>query len=371
MLPLTDAAEAAELAFHLLSQKITIPSFSCQEDSCTDWFSFQLNKLGLTVERLGNNLIVQVPATVENAPTVAFISHIDTVKPHKAWQTNPHEAIIEGDKLIGLGVNDAGASLFAMTMATAEYAKQGVRAFTLKFIVACEEENGGNNGLPLVNVYHTYDYAVIGEPTMVQAATAERGLLVVDVSVTGKASHVGQALYPTVITIGSEIVQKVAQLPFKDKYSSLGPSRAFVSVFHAGEQHNTMPAEAHLVIDVRLNEHTTTRDALALIKNIVPKPHEFKARSLNKGCRFTSHESLWFPLVKGLKIGTFGSSTLSDWSRVPEHVPTIKLGPGSSTRSHTVGEFIHKSELKEGIETYLRILNALPNHFPEKGSEAV
>lgn len=350
-----DIREAQEDAVELLKKLINIPSYSREEKSVANYLQTHIESLGYETNRIENNIWMVGASFDPEKPTLLLNSHIDTVHPTAGWQRDPHTATMEGSTLYGLGSNDAGASLVSL-LYTFFLLSEKKQPYNLIFAATAEEEVSGKNGMELLLTELPHlDFAIVGEPTNMQMAIAEKGLMVVDCVAKGKAGHAARnegvnAIYKALKDI--EWVQKT-QLP---KVSpTLGPVKMTVTMVHAGTQHNVIPDECSFVIDVRTNECYSNQEVFSILD--VELESKIKARSF----RLTSSGiPTDLPIVKkGLELGmsTYGSPTLSDQAFL--HFPSMKLGPGSSSRSHTADEFIEVEEIHKAIETYVELLDGM------------
>ncbi len=340
----------------LLKKLISTPSVSREENAVADIVCdfFQTN--GFAPLRSGNNVWAKSPDYDIAKPTLLLNSHIDTVKPVAGWTRNPFTPIEEDGKLYGLGSNDAGASLVSL-IATFIYLCKRPRNYNLIMLASCEEEVSGKNGIESVISQMTpVSVAIVGEPTEMRPAIAEKGLMVLDGVVKGVSGHAARnegvnAIYETL-----EVIDKLRNLRFEKESSMLGPVKISVTQINAGTQHNVVPDECRIVVDVRSTDAYSNIQTLALIRKAVPQC-ELTPRST----RLTpSYISPSHPLVKRLQIlgaKPFGSPTLSDQALMPWQ--SLKLGPGSSSRSHTADEFIFLDEIRQAIQMYITILDGL------------
>ncbi|MGF1555528.1 M20 family metallo-hydrolase [Paucihalobacter sp.] len=341
-------------AIDLLKQLIETPSFSSEEEQTAihieAWFRLQ----DIPFKRQKNNVWATNKFFDEAKPSLLLNSHHDTVKPNNGYTKDPFKAIIEDGKLFGLGSNDAGGCLVSLMATFAYFYSRKNLKYNLVLVASAEEESSGHNGLnSMLDIVPKIDVAIIGEPTLMQLAVAEKGLVVFDAKVKGTPSHAAHpnndnAIYNTVA-----VLQWFQNYKFERKSQVLGEVKMTVTQINAGKQHNAIPAEVDLVIDVRVNDKYTNSEIEAILKKNAPCT-SIHARSLrlNSSSIPLNHE-----LVKaGIAIGrtTYGSPTLSDQAVLT--CPSLKLGPGDSTRSHTADEFIYINEIEEGIQIYIELL---------------
>ena len=342
----------------LLKELIQIPSYSGEEDQTADLICRWLDDHGVDIRRQFNNVYAFNKYFDPSKPSLLLCSHHDTVKPNKAYTRDPFNAEVIGDHLYGLGSNDAGGCLVALMTAFTHFYAQKNLAYNLVLAAVAEEENAGHRGLRgLLPLLPQLDVAIIGEPTLLNMAVAEKGLIVYDAWVRGTPSHAAHpnddvALYKTIDVLNWF---KDCQLP---KVSErLGPVKVTVTQIKAGSQHNVIPAQVELVIDVRVNDCYTNSELDNWLQ--ANAPCEIKARSLKLGSSSIPEDH---PLILGgIRLGhtTYGSPTLSDQAAL--QCPSLKFGPGDSTRSHSADEYLKISELQAGISAYINLLTSFLN----------
>ncbi|MDP4207295.1 MAG: M20 family metallo-hydrolase [Bacteroidota bacterium] len=343
-----------EQAISLLKQLIAIPSFSREEDKTADVLFQHLVSLGFAPERKGNNVWVKSVIS-ESLPTILLNSHHDTVKPTAAWTLDPFNPVEKDGKLFGLGSNDAGAPLVSLLMTFVHFSTQKERPFNLIFSATAEEEVTGKGGVEsIIPELGKVDLAIVGEPTQMQMAVASKGLMVLDCKTIGKTGHAARNEGINALYLAIDDIDWFRAYQFPEESELLGPVKMSVTVINAGTQHNVVPAECSYVVDVRTNEYYSNVQALEIIRQHV-KNSEVTPRSTRLN---SSRIDLKHPLVKrGIDLGLtyFGSPTSSDQMVIP--YPSIKIGPGDSARSHSADEFIYPEEIKQGIETYIKLLD--------------
>lgn len=343
--------------FSLLKLMISTPSHSREEDTLALLFIEELKALGLTPHRYRNNIWVTHPHFDSSRPTLLLNSHIDTVKPNPNYTRNPYEASEENGKIYGLGSNDAGASVVSLLGAFLHFNNHKNIPFNVVFTATAEEEISGLNGieclLPELEKHNIKpSCAIVGEPTGMQMAIAEKGLLVLDCKVKGVSGHAAREEGENAIYKAMPDIDWFKNFKFEKTSPLLGPNKMTVTVVQAGTQHNVVPGECQFVVDVRINELYDFESVLDTVRKHVGA--EVKPRSMR--IRSTSI-SLDHPLVKaGLSLGLthYGSPTTSDKALMP--FPALKMGPGESPRSHTADEFVFKSEIEQGMKTYIQLL---------------
>ena len=342
-----------EKAVGLLCRLIEVPRVSREETAAADMLqAYMQDELGLSTQRLGNNLWSVAPNFDEKKDTLLLNAHIDTVKPVAGWQRNPFKATREGSRIYGLGSNDDGASLVSLLHVFAALKEEKTR-YNLVFLVSAEEEVSGKDGIESVlPLLPKIDIALVGEPTGMQPAIAEKGLMVLDVTAHGKAGHAARDEGENAIYKALEDIEWFRNYKWEKISPLLGPVKMTVTIVNAGTQHNVVPDTCTFTVDVRSNECYTNRELFDEIgKNV---KSEVKARSFRLG---SSSIDVNHPLVQkviGLGGKPFGSPTLSDQALMP--FPSLKLGPGESKRSHSADEFVDFCEIRQAIETYLKLL---------------
>ena len=340
-------------AVELLSKLISTPSVSREETAAADILADFIEKCGLPCQRIGNNLLVQEQLDAEK-PTVLLCAHIDTVKPVSTWTRDPFTPTIEGDRLYGLGSNDCGGGLVSLLQAY-RCLRERTTKYNLVYLASCEEEVSGANGFSLALPHlPKIDVAIVGEPTGMQPAIAERGLMVIDGVAHGKSGHAARNEGVNAIYEALDDLLWLRDYRFSKISALLGATKMTVTVLNSGTQHNVVPDECRFVIDVRPNEYYQNEYLFAFLQNHMKKC-ELTARSFRLR---SSHIDEQHPLVqrcKALGMQPFGSPTLSDQALMP--FPSFKLGPGDSARSHSADEFICFSEIEKAIATYVQLLS--------------
>ena len=340
-------------AVSLLSHLIATPSVSRDERRAADIMEEELTRCGFTPHREANNVWAIGPCQREDRPTLLLNAHIDTVKPVASYTRNPYEPSLEDGTLYGLGSNDCGGGLVSLLQVFRELSASERCPYNLVYLASAEEEVSGKDGisraLPLLP---HIDVAIVGEPTGMQPAVAEKGLMVVDITAHGKSGHAARnegvnAIYEALddlCWIRSHRFDRVSQF--------LGPTKMQATVINAGTQHNVVPDECKIVVDVRTNELYTNEEVFDIISSHCKS--ECRARSFRL---HSSRIDLHHPLVErcvALGLQPFGSPTLSDQALMP--FASLKLGPGQSARSHSANEYIKVSEIEYAIGLYLRLL---------------
>ena len=339
-------------AVELLKQLISTPSVSREETDAANILADFIEKCGLPCERIGNNLLVREELD-EEKPTILLCAHIDTVKPVSTWTRDPFTPTVEGDRLYGLGSNDCGGGLVSMLQAY-RCLRGKTTKYNLVYLASCEEEVSGQNGFSLALPHlPKIDVAIVGEPTGMQPAIAEKGLMVIDGIAHGKSGHAARNEGVNAIYEALDDLVWLRDHQFRKKSLLLGQTKMTVTVLNSGTQHNVVPDECRFIIDVRPNEFYQNEYLFNFLQKHMKKC-ELKARSFRLS---SSHIPVGHPLVQRcIKMGMvpFGSPTLSDQALMP--FPSFKLGPGDSARSHSADEYICISEIANAIETYVSLL---------------
>ena len=341
-------------AVELLKALISTPSISRDEKAASDVFVHFIEEWGLPYQRIGNNILICEQLDAEK-PTVLLNAHIDTVKPVSSWTRDPFTPIIEGDRLYGLGSNDCGGGLVSL-LQVYRYLRNNATPYNLVYLASCEEEVSGQNGFSLALPHlPKIDVAIVGEPTGMLPAIAEKGLMVIDGVVRGKSGHAARNEGVNAIYEALDDLIWLRDHQFRKKSLLLGSTKMTVTMLNSGTQHNVVPDECRFVIDVRPNEFYQNEYLFNFLQKHMKKC-ELTARSFRLS---SSHIPVGHPLVQRcIKMGMapFGSPTLSDQALMP--FPSFKLGPGDSARSHSADEFIGISEIEHAIETYISVLTS-------------
>lgn len=343
-------------AIDLLKGMISRPSFSREETAVADYLQKCWSDAGHHVFRKGNNLWIIAPGFDFAKPTLLLNSHIDTVKPAAGWQKDPFlPEETEDDRLYGLGSNDAGASVVSLYEAFTILSAKA-QPYNLIFLASCEEEVSGKNGIESVlPELPPIRFAVVGEPTGMRPAIAEKGLMVLDCVATGKAGHAARNEGVNAIYKAIEDINWFSTYQFPEKSDLLGPVKMTVTIIKAGTQHNVVPDRCEFTVDIRSNEFYSNERLFELIKEQVGC--EIKARSFRLNSSRTEPEHPFVQRCLMLGKEPFGSPTLSDQALM--RFPSVKIGPGDSARSHSANEFIYGPEIRDAITTYVRLLDGL------------
>jgi acetylornithine deacetylase len=344
-------------AIDLLRQLIATPSFSREEDKTAAIIENFLREKGIDAKRYLNNVWAVNKYFDESKPTILLNSHHDTVKPNKGYTLDPFEPIEKDGKLFGLGSNDAGGALVSVIATFLFFHGQKDLKYNFVLATTAEEEISGKNGVEaLLPLLPRIDCGIVGEPTLLQLAVAERGLMVLDCVAHGKAGHAARNEGENAIYKAVQDIKWFQTFEFEKTSDLLGPVKMTVtSIETENKAHNVVPSECRFIVDVRLNELYTHDDILEIIYQNVQSTVTMRSDRLRSSMITIEH-----PLVKaGLQLGKshYGSPTSSDKALMP--FPTLKAGPGDSARSHTADEFVYIYEIREGIDFYINLLSQL------------
>ncbi|MNX12578.1 Succinyl-diaminopimelate desuccinylase [compost metagenome] len=341
-------------AIALLKSLIKTPSFSSEEEQTAllieNWFT----QNNIPFERENNNIWAFNKNFDKTKPTLLLNSHHDTVKPNQGYTNDPFEAIVKDGKLFGLGSNDAGGCLVSLLATFVHFYSNENLPYNIVVVASAEEESSGKKGLNSVLKHlPELECAIVGEPTLMQLAVAEKGLLVLDVIVKGTASHAAHNNPDNPIYNAIPVMEWFKNYQFEKISEVLGPVKMTVTQISAGKQHNVVPAECHLVVDIRVNDCYSNQEILDTVRKHLTAEINPRSMHLNASSIPVKHG-----LVQaGIALGrtTYGSPTLSDQSVLS--CQSLKLGPGETLRSHSADEFIYINEIEEGIQLYIKILS--------------
>ncbi len=352
----TATTTIVEEAIGLLEKLIATPSFSHEEQGTAMILQQALQQHKIPAQRIMNNVWARNQFYDDAKPTILLNSHHDTVKPNSQYSLDPfHPLLLEG-KLYGLGSNDAGAPLVSLLAAFLHFYHRDDLRYNLVFAATAEEEISGSNGIEaLLPELGKIDCAIVGEPTSMQMAIAEKGLLVLDCIVHGQAGHAARQEGENAIYKALPDIAWFQSYRFPEVSPVLGPVKMSLTMISAGVQHNVVPAECRFTVDVRVNDCYTHEDIVAIIKEHVACTVKPRSMRLRATAIDAAH-----PLVvagESLGLGSFGSATMSDKALMP--FPALKMGPGESARSHSADEYILLEEIERGIQTYIRLLEKI------------
>ena len=339
----------------LLKRLIATPSTTGSEQEVSAIIKADMESHGYKPECIGLNLLCYGHSYDPAMPTLLLNSHMDTVKPVSGWTRDPFAPTIEDGRLYGLGSNDDGAGLVSLLYAFYELDSKP-QSYNPLFLATVEEERNGQNGMKLaVSSLPKVNVALIGEPTGMQPAVAEKGLMVLDFTVHGKSGHAARNEGINALYRATELIEKLRGFRFDKVSDLLGPVKFTITMINAGTQHNVIPDICTFTADVRTNELYTNREVFDMISSQLPEWCEVKARSfnLNSSCIDANH-----PLIRkaaSLGLVPYGSPTLSDQAVLD--CPSFKMGPGESSRSHTADEYVTLAELEGAVPLYLKLLD--------------
>jgi acetylornithine deacetylase len=349
-------ATLSGLALELLKQLIPTPSISREENKTADLLEHFLQENGVETHRKLNNIWAYNKYFDAAKPTILLNSHHDTVKPNPGYTRDPFEATIEDGKLFGLGSNDAGGCLVSLVSVFLYFYERTDLKYNLCLATTAEEEISGVNGLELIiPELGTLDFAIVGEPTQMQLAIAERGLMVLDCVAQGKAGHAAREEGENAIYNAIKDIDWFRSFRFPVESELFGPIKMSVTIINAGSQHNVVPAECTFTVDVRVTDAYRNEEVLEIIRqhvkcSVTPRSVRLKPSKIEKD----------HPIVlAGVALGrsTYGSPTTSDQALLD--IPSVKAGPGDSARSHTADEFVYVDEISEGIDLYVKMLERI------------
>lgn len=343
-------------AVELLKQLIAIPSFSREENLTADLIEIFLKDKGIQTHRKLNNIWAWNKHFDPAKPTILLNSHHDTVKPNSGYTRDPFAATVEDGKLYGLGSNDAGGCLVSLINVFLYFHDRENLKYNFCLATTAEEEISGVNGLELIiPELGKLDFGIVGEPTLMQLAIAEKGLMVLDCTTHGKAGHAAREEGENAIYKALTDIEWFRNYRFPKESEVFGPVKMSVTIINAGSQHNVVPASCVFTVDVRVTDAYRNEEVLEIIRqhvscDVKPRSIRLKPSKIDKD----------HPIVQaGIKLGrtTYGSPTTSDQSLLD--IPSLKVGPGDSARSHTADEFVYVDEIRKGIELYIKMLESI------------
>jgi len=351
-----DIENLSAQAIHLLQQLIAIPSFSREEGRTADVIEQFLIENGVKIHRKLNNVWAFNRYFDPAKPTILLNSHHDTVKPNTSYTRDPFDAKIEDGKLYGLGSNDAGGCLVSLMAVFLHFYEKENLKYNFCLAATAEEEISGVNGIELIlPELGKLDFAIVGEPTGMQLAIAEKGLMVLDCVAHGKAGHAAREEGENAIYKAMKDIEWFRTYRFPKESEAFGPVKMSVTIINAGSQHNVVPAECKFTVDVRVTDAYRNEEVLEIIRqhvksDVTPRSVRLKPSKIDRD----------HPIVQaGIALGrtTYGSPTTSDQALLD--IPSLKIGPGESARSHTADEFVYVDEIKEGIALYIKMLERI------------
>lgn len=343
-------------SIELLKELIRIPSFSREESETASVIETFLVSKQVKINRKLNNVWAYNKHFDAEKPTILLNSHHDTVKPNSGYTRDPFSPDIEDGILYGLGSNDAGGCLVSLTAAFLHFYERNNLKYNLCLALTAEEEISGKNGLEsILPDLGELEFAIVGEPTLMNMAIAEKGLMVIDCTVHGKAGHAARDEGENAIYKALKDIEWFKSYEFAKKSELFGPVKMSVTIIEAGSQHNVVPATCKFTVDVRITDAYRNEEVLKIIRqnvscDVSPRSTRLKPSSIRKD----------HPIVKaGVALGreTYGSPTTSDQALLD--IPSLKMGPGDSARSHMANEFIYTKEIEEGISLYIQLLSKI------------
>ncbi|WP_128547531.1 M20 family metallo-hydrolase [Larkinella soli] len=345
-----------ESAIELLKRLIATPSFSREEDRTALLIEEFFQHRAIPYRRVKNNIWTQNRHFDPAKPTVLLNSHHDTVKPNSSWTLDPFKPVEREGKLFGLGSNDAGGSLVSLMAAFCHFYSKKDLAYNLLLAATAEEEISGREGLEMILPdLPPISFAIVGEPTQMQLAVAEKGLLVLDCTARGKSGHAARNEGDNAIYRAIKDIEWLTNNPFPKVSPTLGPVKVSVTIINAGSQHNVVPDACAFTLDVRVTEQYTLEEVIDTIRKNIRSEVQPRSIRLKPSSIPIDH-----PIVQaGIALGreTYGSPTTSDQALL--NCPSLKCGPGHSERSHTADEFIYLREIEQGVELYIRMLEQI------------
>lgn len=341
-------------SIELLKELIATPSFSKEENDTAEILHHFFEDQDIPTKRYKNNIWVTNKYFDETKPTLLLNSHHDTVKPNSGYTNDPFTPIVEDGKLLGLGSNDAGGPLVSLIATFVHFYEKENLNYNLVLAASAEEEISGDNGIvSILNKIPKIDCAIVGEPTQMRMAVAEKGLMVLECTAKGVSGHAARPNGKNALYNAIQDIEWFRDYKFSEESPTLGSVKMTVTIINAGHKHNIIPDTCDFTVDVRSTDAYTNKQILNIIQGNIVSTVTPRSTRLNPSAIPTDHEIVQAGINLGLK--KYGSPTLSDQALLP--VPSMKIGPGKSTRSHTADEFIYLEEIEEGIKTYIQLLD--------------
>lgn len=340
-------------AKQLLMDLISTPSFSGEEGDTAILIEKFFKDLHIEYNKEHYNIWALNKYFDASKPTILLNSHHDTVLPNKGYKRDPFKAELSGGKIFGLGSNDAGGCLVSLMSAFVHFYEREDLKYNLIMLASAEEENSGDKGIRhMIPIMPDIDFAIVGEPTKMHLAIAEKGLLVLDCYAYGEAGHAAHSKGDNAIYKAMEAIKWFETYKFQKISDTLKDTKMTVTQVNAGRQHNVVPSVCHFVVDIRVNDHYSNKEVLDIVRKNLAVDVKERSLRLNSSSIPQDHEIVQAGIKMGREI--YGSPTLSDQSNLT--CPSLKLGPGDSLRSHTADEYIYEQEIDEGIALYIRLL---------------
>lgn len=337
----------------LLEKLISIKSFSFYEDKTADYIEKWLNENKIKTSRKKNNVFAFNKHYNAQKPNLLLNSHHDTVEPNKGYTIDPYKPITKHAKLYGLGSNDAGISLVCLILVFIYFYERDDLNFNIIMLASAEEERSGNNGIKsVIPVLPKIELAIIGEPTKMDVAIAEKGLIVFDLIIKGESSHAAHENDKNPILKSADIVKQISNMTFSKTSELLGDVKLTVTQINAGVQHNVIPSEVKIVLDARINDKYSNEEIFNYLNKKLNCEVYPRSLDLNSSSISENHEIIL--AANNLNFKKYGSPTLSDQAKI--NCKSIKLGPGDSLRSHTANEFVYINEIEDGINKYILLI---------------
>jgi acetylornithine deacetylase len=353
---MTDITALNQQAIQLLQQLVSTLSFSKEENRTADLLEKFFHTHGIQPNRKVNNLLMYNAHFDANKPTILLNSHHDTVKPNTGYTRDPYDAKVEDGKLYGLGSNDAGGCLVSLIAAFLYFNDRTDLKYNFCLAATAEEEISGANGIEsIIPEIGKIDFAIVGEPTLMQLAIAERGLMVLDCVAHGTSGHAARDEGDNAIYKAMQDIEWFRSSEFPVRSELFGSVKMSVTVINAGSQHNVVPATCNFTVDVRVPDGYSNLEVLDVIRQHVSCDVTPRSTRLTSSSIDINH-----PIVQaGIALGktTYGSPTMSDQALLD--IPSVKVGPGDSARSHMADEFVYVDEIRDGIEGYIAMLSKI------------
>lgn len=349
-------------SIQLLREMVMLPSLSGEEGRVFDHITHKLTNWGLPYMNEGYNILVKNKYYQDDKPTLMLCAHIDTVAPCEGYSFNPYEPGDDPTTIYGLGSNDDGGCVVSMLAVMRHFYSQDL-PINLLLVLSCEEETSGANGIHLLAQGNPYvrnaKWALVGEPTCMQAAVSERGLLVIDAVTTGVSGHAGRGEGVNAMYAAIDDIQKLRQYKFDKVSPSMGEMRMSINQITSGVAHNVTPDRCEFVIDIRPTDVYTNEEVLADLRHLCTS--QLTPRAFSSKASATKVDGALYKSLQALNIDMFSSPTTSDWMEL--YCDAVKIGPGDSQRSHKKDEYILVKEILQAVDSYICIIQSLIQHY--------